>query len=128
VEIFENGDLDAADELLHPDFVNHEAGPSTPPGAEGLKQTVRWLRDAFSNLRFEIHDELAEGDKVTSRLTMSGRHSGNFMGFEPTGKEFNVQHIHMWRIADDRVIEHWANRDDLGLLMQLGLLPGPPAS
>jgi predicted ester cyclase len=123
-EIYTRGDLDLANELVHPDFVDHEpAHPELPTGPESVKQTVRRLQGAFGELRFEIEDEIAEGDKVVQLVTMSGRHTGPLMGREPTGKAFAVRHIYMWRIADDKIAEHWGSRDDLGLLGQLGLLP-----
>lgn len=56
---------------------------------------------------------------------MSGRHTGPLMGREPTGREFAVRHIYIWRIVDDRIVDHWGSRDDLGLLGQIGLLPTP---
>jgi predicted ester cyclase len=123
-EIYTKGDLDRADELIHPDFVDHEpAHADRPTGPESVKQTVRNLHDAFGELRFEVQDEIAEGDKVVQRATMSGRHTGPLMGREPTGKEFAVRHMYIWRIADGKIVEHWGSRDDLGLLGQLGLLP-----
>jgi predicted ester cyclase len=122
-EIYTNGDLELADELVHPDFVDHEpAHPGQPRGPESVKQTVRRLHAVFGGLRFEVEDEIAEGDKVVQRAIMSGRHTGPLIGREPTGKEFAVRHIYIWRIADDKIVEHWGSRDDLGLLGQLGLL------
>ena len=122
-EIYTKGDLELADELVHPDFVDHEpAHAELPTGPESVKQTVRHLHAAFGGLRFEVEDEIAEGDKVVQLATMSGRHTGPLVGREPTGKEFAVRHIYIWRIADDRIVEHWGSRDDLGLLGQLGLL------
>jgi predicted ester cyclase len=123
-EIYANGDLELADELVHPDFVDRElAHPDQPIGPESVKQTVRHLRGMFGELRFEVEDEIAEGDKVVQLVTMSGRHTGPLMRREPTGKEFAVRHIYIWRIADGKIVEHWGSRDDLGLLGQLGLLP-----
>jgi predicted ester cyclase len=84
---------------------------------------VERLRSSFGDLRFEVEDEIAEGDRVVQRVVMSGRHTGPLMGAEPTGREFAVRHVYIWRIADDRIVEHWGIRDDLGLLGQLGLLP-----
>jgi predicted ester cyclase len=122
-EIYANGNPELADELVHPDFVDHEpAHPDHPPGPESVKQTVRSLHDAFGGLRFEVQDEIAEGDKVVQRVIMSGRHTGSLMGHEPTGKEFAVRHIYIWRIAGGKMVEHWGSRDDLGLLGQLGFL------
>jgi predicted ester cyclase len=127
-ELFEKGNLDAADELIHPNFVNHEAPPDNPQGPEGLKETVSWLRGLWGSMRAEIEDEICEGDKVVARLTMHGRHVGEFLGRPPTGKEFAAEHIHIWRMEDGRVIEHWSVRDDLGQALQLGLLGAGPSA
>jgi predicted ester cyclase len=124
VDLFEKGDLDAADELIHPDFVNHEAPPGNPQGPEGLKETVRWLRGLWGPMRADVEDEICEGDKVVARVTMHGRHLGEFLGKAPTGKAFAVEQIHIWRLQDGKVIEHWSVRDDLGQALQLGLLGG----
>jgi predicted ester cyclase len=118
-----NGNVEAARELIHPDFVDHEpAHREQPTGPESVGQTVRGLHNAFGGLRFEVQDEIAEGDKVVQLVIMSGRHTGSLMGREPTGKEFAVRHIYIWRIAGDKIVEHWGSRDDLGLLGQLGFL------
>jgi len=122
-EVFAGGNLGVVDEIFHPDFVNHEAGPRTPPGPEGLKMTVRWLRDAFGDLHYDIQDEIVAGDKVVVRVISSGRHTGEFIGFKPTGKAFGAQQIHIYRIADGKIIEHWSSRDDLSQGIQLGLIP-----
>jgi predicted ester cyclase len=123
-EIYTKGDLELANELVHPDFVDHEpAHAEQTTGPESVKQTVRRLQATFGGLRFEVEDEIAEGDKVVQLATMSGRHTGPLIGREPTGKDFAVRHIYIWRIADDKIVEHWGSRDDLGLLGQLGLLP-----
>jgi predicted ester cyclase len=121
-ELFEKGNLDATDELIHPDFVNHEAPPDNPQGPEGLKETVTWLRGLWGPMRAEIEDEICEDDKVVARVTIHGRHVGEFLGRPPSGKEFATEQIHIWRIADGKVIEHWSVRDDLGQALQLGLL------
>jgi predicted ester cyclase len=123
-EIYAKGDLELAAELIGTGFIDHEpAHPEHPTGPESVKQTVQSLHATFGGLRFEVEDEIAEGDKVVQRVVMSGRHTGPLMGREPTGKEFAVRHTYIWRIADDKIVEHWGTRDDLGLLAQLGLLP-----
>jgi predicted ester cyclase len=123
-ELYSKGDLDLAEELIDPAFVDHEpAHGEQPTGPESVKQTVRHLHRMFGDLRFEIEDEIAEGDKVVQLVTMRGRHRGPLMGREPTGREFAVRHTYIWRIADGKLVEHWGSRDDLGLLGQLGLLP-----
>ena len=122
-ELFTKGNFDATDELVHPDFVNHEAPPGAPQGPDGLKQTVTWLRSLWGDMVFDIEDHIAEGDKVVARVTMHGHHVGEFLGRPPTGKEFAVKQIHIWRLEDGKVIEHWSVRDDLGQAFQLGLIP-----
>ncbi len=125
-ELYAKGKLDLAEELVHPAFVDHEpAHPDQPTGPESVKRTVQRLRSAFGDLQFEVEDEIAEGDKVVQRVIMSGRHTGPLLGREPTGKEFAVRHVYIWRIADGKIIEHWGSRDDLGLVQQLGLLSAP---
>ncbi len=127
-EIYAQGNLEVADELVHPDFQDHEpAHPERPDGPEGVKDTVKSLHSTFRDLRFDVEEEIAEGDKVVQLVVMSGRHAGPLMGHEPTGKKFTVRHIYIWRIADDKIVDHWGSRDDLGLLTQLELL-GPETS
>jgi predicted ester cyclase len=121
-ELFEKGNLEAADELIHPEFVNHEAPPDNPQGRAGLRETISWLHGVWGPMRADVEDMICEGDKVVARVTMHGRH-GEFLGRSPTGKEFATKQIHIWRIEDGKVIEHWSVRDDLGQALQLGLLP-----
>jgi predicted ester cyclase len=124
-EIYAKGDLALADELVHPDFVDHEpAHGEQAIGPESVRQTVRHLHGMFGELRFELEDEIAEGDKVVQLVTMSGRHTGPLMGREPTSRAFAVRHVYIWRIADGKIVDHWGSRDDLGMLGQLGLMPG----
>jgi predicted ester cyclase len=140
IQIMENGTREDFDEALHPDFLNHEA-KDEPPGARergpaGAYATALWLRDAFAELRWEIHEVVAEGDLVAVHCTMSGRHVRPFVGYDEdaqvkdafpsTGKRFASTQTHWLRIADGRVIEHWANRDDLGTAFQLGWVPPTP--
>jgi steroid delta-isomerase-like uncharacterized protein len=118
--VYERGQLDAADELIAPEFVDHEpAHPGLPVGPEAARQTARQLLDAFGDLRFDIELEIAEDDKVVQLVTMRGRHTGAVAGRPPTGRAFAVRHVYVWRIEHGRIVEHWGSRDDLGLLQQL---------
>ena len=93
-ELYEKGDLELAEELVHPDFVDHApAHPELPTGPDSVRQTVLSLRAAFGSLRFEVEDEIAEGDKVVQVATMSGRHTGPLAGREPTGKKFAAANV-----------------------------------
>jgi steroid delta-isomerase-like uncharacterized protein len=124
-EVFNKGNLDLADKLIAPQAVNHD--PQLPPGApggpHGLKAAVTMRRRAFPDDHHTIEDLIAEGDKVVARLTRTGTHQGTFLDLPPTGKHISTTSIHIFRFADGQLVEHWANRDDLGLLQQLGAVP-----
>lgn len=129
-ELFNQRKLAVADELFAPEFVNHArlvqvtqtAPPAFPPGPEHMKQLVTTLTTAFPDSRFTVEDTIAAGDKVVGRITWSGTHQGEFLGIAATGKAFSVSHIQIFRFAGGKVVEHWAVRDDLGMLRQLGLV------
>jgi steroid delta-isomerase-like uncharacterized protein len=124
-EIFNRGDLDLADKLVASSAVNHDPQlpPGVPSGPQGLKVAVTMLRSAFPDDHHTIEDLVAEGDKVVVRLTHSGTHQGPFLGLAPTGKHISQTSIHIFRFADGQLVETWANRDDLGLMRQLGAIP-----
>jgi predicted ester cyclase len=126
VELLEaicNGEGDeVAERLVHPEYFSHEVAADRPGGPEGFKQTTRRLRRAFADLRIEPLDLIAERDRVVTRVRFSGRQVGPFAGMPVTGREFSVEHTHIFRILDGKIVEHWANRDDAGMMRQLGLL------
>lgn len=124
-KVFNDGDDDVARELVAPDFVDHEAPPGTPGGPEGYAGTARWMRSVWTNATWEIVDAFAKGDRACLRVIFSGRHDAEFMGVPPTGKEVKVQHIHIYRITDGQVHEHWAVRDEANLARQLGVWDFP---
>jgi predicted ester cyclase len=86
----------------------------------GFLATSRWLPNAFSDLRFELQEVIAEGGLVVAATTMTGQHTGAFNGIEPTGKRINHKQVHIFTIVDGQLTHHRAVRDDLGLLLQLG--------
>jgi predicted ester cyclase len=116
--IFVHQEDAAIDELIAIDFVPHTFG-SMPPGREGLRAGMQRAGAGVSEARFEIHDEIAEGDRVAVRLTSSARHTGTFMGIDPTGERHTIDEIHIFRIRDGQVIEHWHEVDKMSLLAQL---------
>ncbi len=118
--VFNRGDFTAVDSLVAADFHNHEAPDQTGPA--GFTATAAWLRSAFPDYHADLEELVVEGDLMVARLTVSGTHLGDFMGFAPTGRRFQVQHMHMYRVRAGKLVEHWACRDDLGQLTQLGLL------
>jgi steroid delta-isomerase-like uncharacterized protein len=123
--LFNRGELDRVEEFVTEDFVNHEAWTGEDPGYEGFRLRLRRLRDAFPDIHMEVHQLVAEGDLVAYRATLTGTHRGELLGMAPTGRPFRAEHMHMLRIRDRRSSEHWAVRDDLGMLQQLGVIAGP---
>jgi predicted ester cyclase len=140
IRIMQDDSREEFDEVLHPRFLNHEAGDEPPEARRGgpaaAYATALWLRDAYAELRWDVHEVVAEGDLVAVHCTMSGRHVRTFVGYDeqarvkeafpPTGKRFASTQTHWLRIADGQVIEHSANRDDLGMALQLGWVPPHP--
>lgn len=122
------GDVDGFAEFLADDFVEHEETPGLAPTKEGVKTFFRMYIAAFPDLRLNVEDVLASGDKVVARLRATGTHQGEFMGIPATGKHVDVQLIDIFRLGDGLVHEHWGVIDALAMMQQLGVVPdGPPA-
>ena len=116
--IFVHQDEAAIDELVAEDFVPHTFGPM-PPGRDGLREGMRRAGAGISDPEFEIHDLIAEGDRVAARLTTSARHTGTFMGIEPSGNRYSIDEIHIFRLRDGLLVEHWHEFDKGSLMPQL---------
>ncbi|WP_267432953.1 ester cyclase [Sphingomonas sp. GM_Shp_1] len=107
-DVIERGDREAFDDLMSPTFINRSAPPGAPSDGESMWDTFdRVLRPAIAGLTVTIHDQIAEGDKVTTRKTISGTHHGTLVGVEPTGKPIRIDVIDIVRIEDGRYAEHW---------------------
>src|SRR3712207_4518064 len=119
-EVLARGDVAAIDELVAPDFVDHQPFPGVPPTREGLKQAIPLFRAAFPDGRFVIEDLFAEGDRVALRTTFHGTHQGEYAGVPATGKAVEFAAIDILRVEGGQMAEHWGLSDDLGLLTQLG--------
>ena len=123
-EAFNSGNLDVVDELVAPEFVNHDAAlPEPMIGIEGAKASIAGYREAFPDLRLTIEEQIAEGELVTTRWSARGTHEGDLMGMAATGKQATVTGITIDRIVDGRFVESWTNWDTLGLMQQLGVVP-----
>jgi len=125
-EVFENGNVDAFDDLATENTVDHEKPPPglvMKPGREGVKQLLKVYLDAFSSWSVDVHDQIQEGDKVVSRVTYTGTHTGEFVGIPPTKKRISVDAIDVIRFEGDKAAEHWGIFDGVGMLTQLGVIP-----
>jgi steroid delta-isomerase-like uncharacterized protein len=122
--------LDAICAVCHPQFemVRGVTEPA-PQGIDGLKGLINTLRTAFPDLNAMVDEQIAEGDKVVSRVTMSGTHQGEFMGMPATGKSFTIPGVSIWEVRAGQLISEWVNWDSMSMMQQLGLAPapGPPS-
>ena len=131
-EAFNRGDLDAAAGFFAENCRNH----GRQVGRSGVRMVLGEIKTNFPDARITTLNSVAEGDWVVVRCNYSGTHLGSarlpvdggmLVGVEPTGRSFEVQHIHMFRMQNGKIVEHFANRDDVGMMRQLGLIPPPAA-
>ena len=118
------GDITAADALLHPEFSLHTPLPTPGPGIEEMNNVITTCRAAFDGLNVTIEEIMADEDKVTARFTARGIHNGEFMGLPPTGKAITLTAIEIFRLKEGKVAELWGEVNLMGLMMQLGIMPG----
>jgi predicted ester cyclase len=116
-EVLNQRKLDVLPDLLDPDFVEH----GTPPviGLEGFRSFIRGLTEGLPDLRLEVEDWIVERDRVVARCSVTGTHSGELLGFAPTGRPISWTAIHIWRVANGRLVERWSEADVLGLVEQV---------
>ena len=113
-EIISTGDFDRADEIVDREVPDNELRPGDSPAKliDTFKETFSEAREGFPDLTISIEDVMAEGDRVTARVTMRGTHQGEFQGIAPTGKRVEVRAIDMFRIEEGKIVEHWGHGDD----------------
>ena len=123
------GDIDGFGERLADDFVEHEVTPGLAPTKSGVLDFFRMQRAAFPDMRMEVQDFVANGEKVVARVRFTGTHKGEFMGVPASGKSVDAQLIDIFRFGDDgHVLEHWGVVDSMAMMQQVGAEPeGPPA-
>jgi steroid delta-isomerase-like uncharacterized protein len=109
------------DEVLSVDYVDHNPPlPNLPPGREGVRQSSLALAAAFPDAVHTIEDQMAEGDKVMTRMRVRATFLGTIRGFPPTGKIVEVSGIAVHRVAGGHLVEHWAHMDMTGFMQQIG--------
>jgi predicted SnoaL-like aldol condensation-catalyzing enzyme len=123
-EEIDKGNIAILDELVAEDYIDHSPPPipDLAPGREGLKQAFRIFQQATPGSH-HIDEQIAEGDKVVTRLTSIGRHEGDLPGAPKTGNELKVTSITIHRIANGKLVEKWSERDMIGMLRQIGMMP-----
>ncbi|MGW6727438.1 ester cyclase [Nocardia sp. NPDC055029] len=140
IHLMVDGSVTDLAEVTHPDGFTRERKAAPPwargNGPEALHALAEWLRDAFTDMSYDIHATAVENDLVTVYATMHGRQIGPLVfytedgavdnAFPATGKTFAMTESHWFRMRDGKILEHWANRDDLGMARQLGWLPPSP--
>ena len=120
IAAFEAGDDSVVDELIHAEHRDHVATDGRS-GREGVRGSIAWVNDTFADRELVVEDLIASGDRVVARLRFSATHVGELDGIAPTGRRFEADHVHIWRVADGRLAEHWMLRDDLSTMRQLGV-------
>jgi predicted ester cyclase len=123
-EVFSGGDDGLVDELVSTRFVEHQNGVQGT-GPEALRGLVRGLRSSFPDLRLDIEDIVAHGDKVWVRARATGTDTGGVAGRPPTGAKVEIDVIDIVRVEAGRIVEHWGVADRLGMLQQVGVVPAP---
>jgi steroid delta-isomerase-like uncharacterized protein len=123
--VLNHGRLDTLDELLVPNYIAHFAGMPAPMGREDFTQFMAAFIAAFPDQQHRVEELIAEGEKVALRLVIRGTHQGPFNGIPPTGKPVTITAINILRIENGKIVEHWSEGDNLGMLQQLGVVPMP---
>lgn len=118
------GDISGFGDLVADDFVEHEEIPGLPATKQGMLEYFGLLLSAFPDMRMDVEDLMADGDKTVARVTVTATHDGEFMGVAPTGNQVEIQLIDIMRFDDDGLVcEHWGVADMLSLMQQLGVVP-----
>jgi steroid delta-isomerase-like uncharacterized protein len=117
-EIFVRGNASAVDELVAENFVPH-TWPHSGDGRADLKASIERVHAGLADIEFTIEDLLADDDRVAVRLTSGARHVGDFMGMPASGRSYRIGEIHLFRLRDGQVVEHWHQMDTMGLMQQL---------
>ena len=109
--------------FVAPNYVEHDPMPGQAPGAQGLQDMMQMFYAGFPDMKGTVNQIISEGDVVSVALTTTGTHNGDFMGIPATGKKISITEVHMVRIADGKMVEHWGLADGMTMMQQLGVMP-----
>jgi steroid delta-isomerase-like uncharacterized protein len=121
-EFWQTGDTSVFDAVISEDASIHQ--PGFPPNREGFKQALPAFRTAFPDFKVLEFEAFAEGDKIADRVVWTATHRGDLMGIPPTGKTIMVHEIHIRRFRNGKIVEHWGQWDQVGMMQQLGVIAG----
>ncbi|MCF2443375.1 ester cyclase [Dyadobacter sp. CY345] len=124
-EVINKKNLDAANDLVWEDFIEHLPFPGQGPGREGLKYALNSMFTGFPDMYWTVDEQIVEGEKVVTRFTWTGTHQGDFMGIPATGKKVEVWGVVIDVVRNGLFSESRIIMDTVGLLQQLGVMPGP---
>lgn len=131
-EMWNDRNLDLCEELMAASFVEHAPAPfsADPPGAvdgpKAMRETCTWLLDQFPDLTMTVEMMIADGDLVAALVWAEGTNQGKLNGFlPPSGRHFKYRQTHWFRVREGQLCEHWATRDDLAVMLQLGVVTPP---
>ncbi len=125
IEEFKNhANHDIVDELMTPGFIHHLKDPRLPAGRAGMKLLGQVVAGGFPDVQATVDELLADGDRVIERTSAAATHTGDFNGIPATGNKVVWTEIHIYRIENGKIAEMWSEVDLLGLLVQLGAIPG----
>lgn len=119
-EVLNGGRLDMLNQLVGAGYVEHNPAPAQVAGAAGVRSKIQALQAAFPDLRFVLEELIGEGAIVAARYHWQGTHKGSFLGIAPTGRKVLVRGMDFYRFEGGRLVEHWDNVDEFGMLTQLG--------
>jgi steroid delta-isomerase-like uncharacterized protein len=123
-EVQNKKDFTIYDELIDPKFVNLSAPHGIPADGKGGRMWLSTFADAYPDSEFTIDEMIGEGDRVVTKKTLRGTHTGEFGGIPATGRRVTLQYVDIMRVRDGRILEHWVSMDQLSWLQQLGVMPG----
>jgi steroid delta-isomerase-like uncharacterized protein len=125
-EVFNSGNVEPLDAVVPVNYIQHT--PGVPPGRDGVQMFMGMFRAAFPDVHLHTEDLLADGDRVVGRWTVHGTQQGEIFNIPATGKAIHLTGIDIWRVENGLLAEHWDAWNQLGMMQQLGVMPGPGQS
>ena len=124
-EMVNTGNLDALDEVVDQDSIDHDPAPDQTPGPEGFKDFFSTLRTAFPDLTLEPVTVVADDEHVAMAYSINGTHQGEFQGIPATGRHISARGVEIVKFRDGKLVERWGSSDEMGIMTSLGMTMKP---